>query len=154
MTMSWCLGFVFNQDLSEVLLLRKGRTLHVGTWNGLGGQLEGDETPAEAMHRETEEEAGLKIYPPFWEYVGTIGFPKGDRVHVFGSWIADLSHRFQNATTISQIDWPSDKPLAVPIAQFQHYEFAPHVEILIYAATLKIKDPNRDLIHIREVARF
>jgi len=155
MITAWCLGFVFSQNLAEVLLLRKGRTPHVRMWNGLGGKVEAHEEPAEAMHRECEEEASLKIHPEFWESVGSIRVPSGSRVYVFASRVADLSHKFPLATDSLVIsEWPNDKPLAVPRSTLDRFQLAPHAEIMISAAALKLQNTRREQVHIIEVARF
>ena len=58
----YVVGFLFNQDKTEVVLIKKNRPdWQKGFLNGVGGKIEGDETPEMAMEREFEEEAGLKI---------------------------------------------------------------------------------------------
>jgi 8-oxo-dGTP pyrophosphatase MutT (NUDIX family) len=54
--MHYCVGFVFNEDLTEVLLLEKSKKLYIGKLNGVGGKIEASETPIEAMERELLEE--------------------------------------------------------------------------------------------------
>jgi 8-oxo-dGTP pyrophosphatase MutT (NUDIX family) len=59
----YCLGYVFNEDLSKVFLLdinKPGKFGH-GLINGLGGKLNPMETSEEAMSREFSEEGGLLI---------------------------------------------------------------------------------------------
>ena len=41
---------------NKILLARKKRGFGLGKWNGIGGKIEENETPEEAMIRETEEE--------------------------------------------------------------------------------------------------
>lgn len=56
------LAFVFNRDLSKVLLIKKMKPIqHAGLLNGLGGKLEAHESHIDCVIREVEEEAGLKI---------------------------------------------------------------------------------------------
>ena len=57
---SYVVGFMFNPAENAVLLLRKNRpSWQVGKLNGIGGRIEGDETPQQAMRRECMEEVGL-----------------------------------------------------------------------------------------------
>lgn len=149
----WCLGFIFDTSLAHVLLLRKGRTLHVGFWNGVGGNIDGSEAPAEAMARECAEETGLKIYPPFWDEVGSIQWHHQPswRCHVFATWVADLFGRFgPPASNEYRETWPSDTPKVVSLDEIQNYPLAPHTEIFIRNAILKLKDPKREFVIIQE----
>jgi hypothetical protein len=51
------LGFVFDFEAKKVLLVLKNRPdWQTGLLNGLGGKIEADETPLEAMEREFKEE--------------------------------------------------------------------------------------------------
>ena len=77
----YVLGFMFSADLERVLLMRKNRPeFQAGQFNGLGGKIEGDETPLNAMIREFEEEAGQTITD--WRFLKT--FPAGDQdCHVY-----------------------------------------------------------------------
>lgn len=58
----YVLGFVFNRDLDQILLIRKNKPKwQKGRWNGIGGKIEKDETPEDAMHRECLEETGMDL---------------------------------------------------------------------------------------------
>ena len=55
-------GFLFSPDKQEVVLIQKNRTdWQRGRCNGVGGKLEKDETPLDAMQREFFEETGVYI---------------------------------------------------------------------------------------------
>ena len=55
----YVLGLVFNDTATRILLIEKLRLdRQKGRWNGIGGKIERDETPSEAMLRETREETG------------------------------------------------------------------------------------------------
>ena len=41
--------------------IKKANDIHQGKWNGLGGKLEGGETPEECASREILEESGLRV---------------------------------------------------------------------------------------------
>lgn len=56
----YCLGFMFDKDREQVLLIRKHRpTWMKGRLNGIGGKVEVGESPLQAMHRESIEECGV-----------------------------------------------------------------------------------------------
>lgn len=54
--------FLFNEDMSKVLLLNRNKKPWMGCWNGIGGKLETgvDLTPLNGVIREIQEEAGFK----------------------------------------------------------------------------------------------
>lgn len=55
----YVLIFVFNNDFTRVLLVRKKRPDWMnGKWNGIGGKIEENETPQNAALREMDEEIG------------------------------------------------------------------------------------------------
>ncbi len=55
----YVMGFVFNESKTEVLLIEKKRPKwQAGHWNGIGGKIEQNEKPADAMQREMFEETG------------------------------------------------------------------------------------------------
>ncbi|WP_054024877.1 NUDIX hydrolase [Bacillus sp. FJAT-28004] len=47
---------------NEILLLNREKASWMGCWNGIGGKLEPQETPRDAMIREIEEETGISQY--------------------------------------------------------------------------------------------
>ena len=72
----------------EILLAMKKRGFAQGKYNGVGGKLKENETPEQAMIRETEEE--INIIPTKYEKVGyldIVEFYKGEReniiMHIF-----------------------------------------------------------------------
>jgi 8-oxo-dGTP diphosphatase len=81
-------GFLFSVDRSRVLLIRKRKPVwQAGKLNGVGGKIEAGETPLQAMVREFEEEAGLRLKD--WTEVVTLrgeptpADPAGWRGHFF-----------------------------------------------------------------------
>ncbi len=53
----FCVGFLFNPDMSQVVLIRKNRPeWQAGRLNGVGGRLEDGETPLRGMQRKFKEE--------------------------------------------------------------------------------------------------
>lgn len=83
----YCLGFVFDPDQDRVLLLSKRSSdpYNPETWNGLGGKVESGETALEAMVRECQEEAGLRVDADCWEPVGAMTDEHTYRVDVFAA---------------------------------------------------------------------
>ena len=57
---------------NKILLAMKKRGFGEGKYNGIGGKIENNETPEEAMIRETVEE--IKVTPTKYEKVGCIEF--------------------------------------------------------------------------------
>lgn len=67
------LGFIFNKDLTEVLLITKNRPeWQKGAINGLGGKCEKGESMLDCVAREVWEESGLKIVTEDYKYVGEL----------------------------------------------------------------------------------
>lgn len=58
----YVLGIIISED-KKILLVKKlkGPKVNLYKWNGVGGKIEKDETPHEAMKREVFEESGLDI---------------------------------------------------------------------------------------------
>ncbi len=68
---------------NEILLAKKKRGFGVGKYNGVGGKIEGTETPEEAMIRETKEE--ISVVPTRYEKVGVVSFDefyKGEKTNL------------------------------------------------------------------------
>jgi 8-oxo-dGTP diphosphatase len=85
---SYVLGFCFERRTDQVVLIRKVKP----EWqrdklNGVGGKIEGDETPTEAMVREWREETGEDR--DHWEQFLSLNFP-GASVYCFRAF-CDLS---------------------------------------------------------------
>ncbi|MEK7570874.1 MAG: NUDIX domain-containing protein [Patescibacteria group bacterium] len=79
----YVLGFVFDASLQQVLLIHKNRPdWQKGRVNGLGGKIEKDETPLQAMSRELAEESNLLVAQDAWMTVGEMSFMGGE-VFVF-----------------------------------------------------------------------
>lgn len=93
----YVVGFVFDKEKSQVLLIEKRRPeWQKYKYNGIGGLVENDETLRQAMIRECKEESGLDIKE--WQYVAMVNCPN-ITLHYFKSFI-DLEHmhQFQSCT--------------------------------------------------------
>lgn len=84
----YCLGFIFNEDLSRVLLIHKHSGPYPDCYNGIGGHIKSNEHSAQAMIRETIEETELIIIPA-WHYMFTILFPTETELSVYCTKISD-----------------------------------------------------------------
>lgn len=68
----YVLGFLFNEELDEVVLIRKNRPeWQAGKFNGVGGKVNPGEDIIAAMDREFWEETGVKDVR--WELFGRMG---------------------------------------------------------------------------------
>jgi len=67
----YVLGFLFNNGEDKVVLIRKNRPeWQKGRLNGVGGKIEGCETPRQAMIREFREETGAEWED--WNHFATL----------------------------------------------------------------------------------
>ncbi len=67
MTERMVVGFAFTEDQTGVILIRKNRPEWMeGMLNGVGGHIEGRETPRQAMAREFEEETAIHVQLQKW----------------------------------------------------------------------------------------
>lgn len=70
--MLYVLGFAQAPD-GRIALIKKARPeSQAGKYNGIGGKVEQDEMPDQAMVREFEEETGVKIPLELWSYRGAM----------------------------------------------------------------------------------
>ncbi len=100
----------------ELLLLNRNFAPWLGRWNGVGGKLEANETPRDAMIREIREETGIEGYG--LEYKGMITWNDDDAS--FGGmylYVAEVEGSFDYATPLETdegilhwrpIDWIMD----------------------------------------------
>jgi 8-oxo-dGTP pyrophosphatase MutT (NUDIX family) len=80
---TYVLGFCFDQDLKNVVLIRKNRpTFQKDLLNGLGGELNEGEQMRDGMTREFREEAGVDTECSAWKHFGHF-YGKGFRVCCF-----------------------------------------------------------------------
>lgn len=70
----YCAGFAFGPDDTVVLIQKTKPKWQAGKFNGIGGKIEPNESPAEAQVREFEEETGVKITN--WKLFATVIYPE------------------------------------------------------------------------------
>lgn len=103
----YVLGFVFDESMQWVWLLKKARPdWQAGKLNGIGGHVEPGEKPKVAMAREALEETGLPIGAARWEWILEMRQPIGDSAFVCDVFRCRLSHRTFNTLTAR-----TDEPL-------------------------------------------
>lgn len=101
---TYTVGFIFNQDLSEVLLMHKKRPAwQVGRLNGVGGKIEPNEGSVDCIVREVLEETGAKTQKESWSYFGEI---KSDnwRVDLYTLTYLGNTDDF-STTTDEKVEW-------------------------------------------------
>jgi 8-oxo-dGTP diphosphatase len=65
--MKYVVGFMFNEKLTRVALIKKLKPAwQKGKLNGIGGKLNGSESPLDAMVREFKEETGMDTF--IWQW--------------------------------------------------------------------------------------
>jgi 8-oxo-dGTP pyrophosphatase MutT (NUDIX family) len=137
---NFVLGFVFDEKLERVLIIKKNRPEFLANlYNGIGGKTHPGETGKKAMTREFAEEAGLTIPTRFWRLQSIKNFSSSSEMRIFYAVIED--ELFDQARTLT------DEPV-VPMKLDAQIEpsaawlFAPGVPDMIQAcreAALKEK---------------
>lgn len=112
----YVLGFLFSEDKERVLLIEKNRPeWQKGLLNGIGGKIEIDEKPFEAMNRECEEECGLKNI--YWEQYATL-IGNDYKVFVFRAFNDFIYHAEQKESEEIEIEWVRGIDNLVPNCDF------------------------------------
>jgi len=105
-------GFLFAPDRTSVALVLKDHPAwQEGHLNGIGGKKEAGETWAEAMSREFEEEAGVRIHAEDWEHTVTLTSPNRWELRFYRAF-SDLVH------TVKSME--SETNVVVPVVRLGH----------------------------------
>ena len=101
--MEYVIGFVFSKSLDRVVMIKKNRPdFLAGKLNGVGGRVDANELPKQAMRRECMEETGLDIIR--WTKFHTLKIESnGEIVHCFFA----VSNRIDSAET------RTDEPVSI-----------------------------------------
>lgn len=132
----YVLGFIFDKNYEHVVIQTKNHPHFLaGMKNGLGGKIDPEETPVEAISREVMEEGGVMIPTTEWQDVGRIADSHFD-ILVFSVVLDDLD------SVVAQ----EDEPLEVmPVSEaLVHHDMAPHVDECI--ATVLARYAKRPVI--------
>lgn len=95
----YCLAFIFNNDLTQLLLIKKEKPFNQkNKLNGIGGKVEEGETFYDAIVREVKEESNLDIKN--WTEVTTDGDFEYYRIGVFTTKLPNsIFYSFKSNTT-------------------------------------------------------
>ncbi len=96
----YVVGFAYWNDCVLLIHKQKGPPYVVGTWNGIGGKIEGRENAQEAMSREFREETGVETYEDDWEHFATMIGPDYE--------LECLSYYLDDETDYSDVINPED----------------------------------------------
>lgn len=104
MAQEYVLGFVFDEQLNHLLLVKKNRPQwQKDKLNGIGGKIEAfDNLPVNAMTREYQEETGLIIPVEQWQFFAKM-FSPHFAVHCFVSQISYEKMQLFNSVTDEEI---------------------------------------------------
>lgn len=72
----YVVGFAFDETNRVALILKERPPWQKGLFNGIGGKIEEDETPLDAMIREFDEETGVLISD--WQLYATLLYPDSE----------------------------------------------------------------------------
>lgn len=146
----WCLGFIISKPKNSVVLLKKSKTMHIGLWNGVGGKLEADERPIDAMVRECSEETPLSIAKEEWLPVGRLTSAQHD--NPWCVWLFTAYGSVSQDGPITHDNGIADYAYQVELRDLKNFRLAPHTEMLIYASIEKLRFPNACQIDVMEIS--
>lgn len=139
--MQYVVGFMIQPSTERVLLIRKNRpAFQAGKWNGIGGKIEPNESPVEAMVREFREETSVNTDVRDWEHTITL---EGDndqadpgkafKVHYFRTFVGAFPD-FTSVTDEMVMDWE--------MCRVHHFPCLPNLKwILPLQTSLNIRFP-------------
>lgn len=99
----YTLAFIFSNDLSNVLLIKRGKhEFHTGKLNGLGGKIYIGESPKACITRESKEEGNVAVPEDAWKFAGVMTSPEW-KVWVFTTTIEKQDMKKETQEGI--VDW-------------------------------------------------
>lgn len=141
----YVLGFAFSEELHRVVLIKKNRPeWQAGLFNGVGGKVEPDEAFSNAMSREFEKEAGLKVEPINWI---EFGYMEGEDFHIraFCTVLSDLEIAQVKTCTdelISVLSVTEVMEISFHVISNLRTIFIPHAKRHILKTATKTKESN------------
>lgn len=144
---TYVLGFAFDRDGEYLLLINKTKPQwQAGKLNGIGGKMELDELPKEAMIREFMEETGVHTNVEEWNYLGVM---HGDDffIHVY-SLFHDCALRAHTTTEESVEIVNLDKFMQSQYALYPR-KMIRNLKWLIAFALNKAEDPTLHDFEVR-----
>lgn len=116
----YVVGFMFNENETDVLLIQKIKPMwQFGKMNGIGGKVEKHETFGRAMCREFQEETGISWGD--WDYVTTM-LGEDWEVQVFKAKTDDVF-------SFKQMEF--EEPHLIPLSELDKYDLIPNLYWLI-----------------------
>lgn len=136
--MNYACGFVFNEDMGKVLLIRKARPEWMaGMLNGVGGkQAEGERKARTTMSRECLEECGVVVDENDWTFFAELVVPNKTERFERPSRVAFFFAKHDVSSIVERSDEHVNQYLTNDVIG---RNLAPHVDWLIRFA-LKWKD--------------
>lgn len=94
----YVVGLSFTKNMQKICLIKKERpSRQEGYYNGIGGKIENDELPIDAMVREYLEETGVYLPKEEWDFLYFTEYENGNKVYFYRI----FSDEILNAKTIT-----------------------------------------------------
>lgn len=140
-------GFCFNEAMTHVVLIEKLKPEWMkGKINGVGGKIEGFESPEQAMSREFAEEAGLLIPERDWHRFAVLHTTTESHVHFFYSVLA--GHRISEAST------KTSERVFVQSVTGERHKWMPNLPWLVeMARSMAVGADRAAWFHVHEVPK-
>ncbi len=135
--MKYSVCFLFNKDLTKVLLVHKKRSAYAGRLNGVGGKLEGsDENLDVCAVREIREETGINLRMDNLHWLVDCSYPSGVWLGVYYA-IGDEDQPKQ--VEDEQLEWfKVDEVLSSPVND-PRFAGEGNVQYFVHAALCELR---------------
>ena len=134
MTTRYVLGFLFDESLSRIALVRKDHPDWMkGKWNAIGGEVQEDEGINDAMVRECQEEAGIEDTSLWGMFASISG--EGFDVFCYRSTTGDIEEAHGREVS-------NELVCVIPIRQIPSLVLVPDLQWLVHAAITHFHHPG------------